>query len=115
MLAGADMAAAARGRGGSSARAGAFHHHHHHPFVGSAFFFGTTVYPWGPGYPYTLAMPYATPAVVYVEQYPGTPTPETQDWIFCPRAGASYPDVQECPGGWQRVIPHPELAPAPGG
>jgi hypothetical protein len=113
--------AAARGHGASGSRSSSssssgHHHHHHHRFVGGAFFFGTTVYPWPwPGYPYAPVMPYDAPPAAYVEQYPGTPTPDTQDWIFCPSAGASYPDVQECPRGWQRVIPNPQSPPAAGG
>jgi hypothetical protein len=107
-----DMAEAARGGSRGGARAGAFHsggfHHHHRHFVGGGFFFGATAYPypWPYYYSYPPAMPYDAPPTVYVEQYPGTPTPGTQDWIYCPSAGASYPDVQECPGGWQRVFPN---------
>jgi len=88
-----------------------------HRSGGSAFFFfGATAYPypWPGYYPYPF-MPYDTPPTVYVEQYPGTPTPDTEDWIYCPSAGASYPDVQECPGGWQRIIPNSEPAPAADG
>jgi hypothetical protein len=39
-----------------------------------------------------------------VEKFEGAPTPETQGDIFCPDRGAYYPDVKECPGGWQRVF-----------
>jgi hypothetical protein len=110
--------AGARGRGGGhggGTRSGSSHHshNHHRTFVGGAFFFGGPPYPW-PYYGYPVPTPYEMPpTVVYVERYDGTPTPETQDWIFCPNTGASYPEVQECPGGWQRVIENPQLPPDP--
>jgi hypothetical protein len=111
-LVAASDTAAARGHGGGG-HSGS--HHHHHFAGGGAFFFGATAYPypWPGYYPYPSAMPYDAPPPVYVEQYPGTPAPGTQDWIYCPGAGASYPDAQECPGGWQRIIPT-EPAPAAG-
>jgi hypothetical protein len=51
----------------------------------------------------------APPPPVYIEQYPGTPQPQTQYWYFCPNAGAYYPEVQSCPGGWQRTLPQQPL------
>jgi hypothetical protein len=36
--------------------------------------------------------------VQYIEPYP---------WFYCPEAGAYYPYVQQCPGGWQQVAPQP--------
>lgn len=106
------------GHGGRSAAAGASHYHgshgyyHHHYSHGSAFFIGGTYWPYfpppyyyppgyyAPGY----GVPYRDPGTVYVERFDGTPTPETEGEIFCPSAGAYYPDVSDCPGGWQRVI-----------
>jgi hypothetical protein len=100
--------------------------------VGGAFFFGAPSYSWpyygypgepwpyygypgpSPHYAYRPVIPsYSTPTR-YVEKYDGTPTPETKDWIFCPSAAASYPDVRECPGGWQRVIENPKIPAAAG-
>jgi len=41
---------------------------------------------------------------VYVERFDGQPTPETPGDIFCPGENAYYPEVQNCPGGWQRIM-----------
>jgi hypothetical protein len=51
-------------------------------------------------------------APVYVEQDP-EPAPQAQPsspagyWYYCADAGAYYPYVKQCPGGWQRVAPQP--------
>lgn len=44
------------------------------------------------------------PPIMYVERFPGEPTAETQDTVYCPERGAPYPFVTSCPGGWQRVF-----------
>ncbi len=44
---------------------------------------------------------YSTPPT-YIED---APSPEY--WYFCPQLNAYYPYVQECPGGWQPVLPQP--------
>jgi hypothetical protein len=98
---------------GSGARSGSHHHHHHHAsfsggfVVGSPFwypyypyYYGSPTYYYGPNY----GRPQYDPPTVYVEKFEGTPTPETQGEIFCQDRGAYYPDVQDCPGGWQRVF-----------
>ncbi|MBI3370188.1 MAG: hypothetical protein HY017_00325 [Betaproteobacteria bacterium] len=88
-------------RGG--ARSGHFHRNVLRPaFVGGALF-----YPWPYSYHfYPLPSGFREPGrVVYVEQFSGTLTPDTIDWIYCPSLTASYPEVTDCPGGWQRVIP----------
>ena len=98
----------ARGRG--------FHHHRHRTvFVGGTFFVGPAWYGYhpppyyyGPTYEATNAQP-----SVYVEKFEGTPSAESGE-IFCPQAGEYYPDIQQCPGGWQRVI-RPTEPPAQGG
>jgi hypothetical protein len=38
---------------------------------------------------------------VYIEQ------PQQGYWHYCPGAGLYYPQVQNCPGGWQLVPPQP--------
>lgn len=60
---------------------------------------------WGAPYPY-----YAAPPVLvepapqgYIELAPATPQPAY--WYYCQSAGAYYPYVKECPGGWQQVVP----------
>lgn len=93
------------GRGGA-------HHHHHHGHASGVFvlgFFPWPYYRYPPPYYYGPDYDYAhyTPPTVYVEKFPGTPTPETPGEFFCPERGAFYPDVQECGAGWQRVIRPP--------
>jgi hypothetical protein len=84
----------ARGRsgGGRSSKGTAGHHHHHSHGHSRVFFAGSFVawprpYYW-PGY-------YAVPAVAPVVEY----------WYYCQEHAAYYPYVQECPGGWQPVLP----------
>ena len=48
--------------------------------------------------------PLYDPPTVYVEKFEGAPTPETQGDIFCPARGAYYPDVKDCPNGWEQVF-----------
>jgi hypothetical protein len=67
---------------------------------------------WGPGwwgapYPY-----YAAPPVVVqpapTEYIQPAPAPPAQPyWYYCQEAGAYYPYVQDCPGGWMQVVPQP--------
>jgi len=99
---------------GGGARGRSHHHHHHHArfygggFVGSPFwypyyppyYYGSPPYYYGPDY----GRPQYDSPTAYVEKFEGTPTPETQGEIFCQDRGAYYPDVQDCPGGWQRVF-----------
>ncbi len=59
---------------------------------------------WGPGwwgapYPY-----YAAPPVVV---QPAPAPPAQAYWYYCQSAGAYYPYVQDCPGGWMQVVPQP--------
>ncbi len=104
---------------GGGAHSGGSHsgqgHHHGHGglFVGAALF-----YPWPYSYGFYPVWENDQPQglVVYVEQFPGVPTPETKGWIYCPAKAASYPEVVDCPGGWQRVIPQEQATsptPAP--
>ena len=86
-----------------------FRRHGSFVIVGGAFF-----YPWWPyGYyypppPYYYGPDYSQahyePPALYVEKFEGTPDADTPGDIFCPGASAYYPDVQDCPNGWQRVI-----------
>jgi hypothetical protein len=39
------------------------------------------------------------------DSWAGGRRPQSQDWFYCPNAGAYYPYVKECAGGWQRVLP----------
>ena len=97
-------AASAAGR-----RSGGRHHFHHHTVVvGSAFYFGAPWYPWyAYHYPPYYYGPYyeatSTPPSIYVEKFEGTPDANSGD-IYCPSLGQYYPDVHDCPNGWQRII-----------
>jgi|OpeIllAssembly_1097287.scaffolds.fasta_scaffold277460_2 hypothetical protein len=42
----------------------------------------------------------------YIQQDPAPPS-ATQYWYYCQNAGAYYPYVQDCPGGWMQVVPSP--------
>jgi hypothetical protein len=71
-------------------------------FVGGALFYPS---PYSYGF-YPLRDDLQPPGpIIYIEQFTETPTPDTKDWIYCPEKAASYPEVTECPGGWQRVFP----------
>ena len=96
---------AGRGRGGGGGRSHAAaggtggHHHHHaqsHVFVGASFVSWPRAYYW-PGY-----YPYA----------PAVAAPVAQYWYYCTAAAAYYPYVQDCPGGWELVLP--TMPPHPG-
>ena len=115
----ADSWAGGRGRGSgrshSGSRPGIAHHHHPH-FVGRPLFLGVPLVLPGAYYYYPPPPPYYNPpAPVYIEQYPGTPSPQTRDWFYCPNKGAYYPYVKDCPGGWQRVLPQQPAEPPPVG
>ena len=58
---------------------------------------------------YSAPAYYYSPPTTYVEQEPAyvEPAPAAAYWYFCPQLNAYYPYVQECPGGWQAVLPQP--------
>ncbi|MGH7316795.1 MAG: hypothetical protein ACREI6_07225 [Candidatus Rokuibacteriota bacterium] len=111
------------------------HHHHgfhgkHHgfhgkhfrgprPFIGLRFHVGPRAYPHYayPPYPYYGGYyRYAPPPVVvtpppvvvtppptsYVER------PASDYWHYCREPAGYYPEIQQCPGGWVRVLPRSE-------
>lgn len=97
---------------GGHSHGGDSHHHggHWHGSVwlgpGSGWFFWAPW--WGvPYYPY-----YAYPPVV-VEPQPLLnieTEPEHQEqgyWYYCKNPEGYYPYVQQCPGGWMKVVPSP--------
>jgi hypothetical protein len=95
-------------------RRGGWHRPHHTVVVGSAFYFGPSLwYPYSYPYPaYYYVAPYAaisTPPPIYVEKFEGTPNADSGE-IFCPSSGDYYPDVEQCPNGWQRIIRPAETA-----
>jgi hypothetical protein len=113
-----DAAAGGRGRGGGhhggshfggAPRSGFVHHPR---FFGGPLLIGAPLYYPSPYYYYPPPPYYYAPPPVYIEQYPGVPAPQSQDWYYCPNAGAYYPYVRDCAGGWQRVLPQ-QPAPSP--
>ncbi|SDG69506.1 hypothetical protein [Propionivibrio dicarboxylicus] len=75
---------------------------------------------WGPAYyprPYYYYPPYAPIVVertppVYIEQTPppvttAAPGAANNVWYYCAATRAYYPYVNECPGGWMKVLPEP--------
>lgn len=90
--------------GGGYRRGGPYSYRHGGPRV----FIGGLGWWWGNPYPY-----YAAPPVViqqapaeYIQQAPAPP--QQAYWYFCQGAGAYYPYVKECPGGWMTVVPTPQ-------
>jgi len=89
-----------------------------HPHIG--FSIGIPIgWPYWGWYPYPYYYPPYQSNVVVVPSEPtvyverpdaqsaqGTPE-ATGSWYYCAGAGAYYPYVRECPGGWQRVAPRP--------
>jgi hypothetical protein len=68
------------------------------PYWDSWYGYGYGAYPYYSAYP---AVAQSEPPV-YVEQHaPGG------YWYYCNEAGGYYPEVQNCPGGWQKVPPRP--------
>ena len=62
----------------------------------------------GAAYPYYYG---GQPVVVqpapteYIQQGPAPP--QQAYWYYCQHAGAYYPYVKDCPGGWMQVVPSP--------
>jgi len=69
------------------------HFHHFAPrtrvFIGGAFIAAPLYFPPPPVY-------YAPPPAYYS-------APPSTTYYYCPAYGAYYPQVQQCPGGWQMV------------
>jgi hypothetical protein len=93
------------GHSGNVARSG---HHGSHGRIGifmtAPLFAPLSLYYPPSGY-YTPPLPASPP--VYIEQDPALPTPAQQPyyWYFCAGSNAYYPYVDDCPGGWQQVVP----------
>ena len=86
--------------------------HRHRTVVVGAFFVGPPlwyVYHYPPYYygPYYEAS-YSPPSI-YVEKFEGKPDGGSGE-IYCPTLGQYYPDVLDCPSGWQRIIRPAETA-----
>jgi len=84
-------------------------HRHGGPVFVGGYYFGA---PWWPYYPYYYGGPYyygptyeatALPPSLYIEKFDGRPGADAGE-LYCPALAAHYPDVQDCPNGWQRII-----------
>ena len=58
-------------------------------------------------YPPVVAVPSSPPAYIERGDAQAAPAQTQAYWYYCADAGAYYPYVKECPGGWQRVAPQP--------
>lgn len=84
---------------------------HHHGHVGVGVFVGGPL--WWPGY-YPYAPYYYYPPAVAVPASPPPPTAYIEQdgdsqgyWYYCNSSRTYYPYVQQCPEGWQQVMPRP--------
>jgi hypothetical protein len=68
---------------------------------------------WGPGWrgPYPYYPYYPVPPVIqqppteiYVQ--PAPQAEEPQYWYYCQESQGYYPNVERCPKGWLKVVPH---------
>ncbi len=79
----------------------------HHGFWGPRFFWGPSIVIGSPWYPYGY-YGYSAPPVV-IEQQPQTyvqpQSPQENYWYYCQNPQGYYPYVQNCPGGWMKVVP----------
>jgi hypothetical protein len=82
--------------------------HHHRGFVRGAVVIGGIGlwYPYAYGYPYPYpysyyAYPYSYDSSLAAPAY--NMPPPAQNWYYCDAAGAYYPYVTTCPGGWREV------------
>ena len=95
--------------------------HHHHggwgwPGFGPGFGFGGFGY-MPPFYPSYYAYPplAVQPPPVYIQQQNAAqPAHGSQaNWHYCQASEGYYPEVKECPDGWQQVAPQPPPQPPP--
>ncbi len=95
--------------GGKSGHSGRSHHHAR---------IGVVVAPpvWGPWYSppwgYTYFVPEWSEPVVYIEKDSGPAAPARPPayWYYCPDTQGFYPEIENCPGGWQELLSEPPPA-----
>src|SRR5258706_12679279 len=76
------------------------------PLMGYPYYYPPYYYP--PYYPAPVVV--QQQPTVYVDQQPAPQAQPQQPAgyrYYCNESRAYYPYVRECPGGWQRVAPHP--------
>ena len=73
-------------------------------FIGAPLFWPPPYYPYY-DYPY-YGYPYPYPSAVVIERQPQAYIQrEPYYWYYCPEPSGYYPYVQNCPRGWQQVVP----------
>ncbi|MGB8856681.1 MAG: hypothetical protein WCC58_08440 [Burkholderiales bacterium] len=74
-------------------------------YIGAPLFW--PYYSYAPAYYPQPVVVAPAPQVVYVEQAPPVVAPPAaqQYWYYCGNPQGYYPNVQACPGGWQKVLP----------
>jgi hypothetical protein len=82
---------------------------HSRVFIGGTFIAAPVFFP-APYY-YAPAPVYYDQPPVYIQQ-PETAPQSEQYWYYCAASRAYYPYVNECAGGWQRVLPNTQSPPA---
>lgn len=104
-------------------------HHHHGGWglgpglgFGPGFGFGgfggvgfmQPLYPF-PYYAYSPAVARPAPPVYIQQQNAGQSAPDSQTsfWHYCRAPEGYYPEVRDCPDGWQQVAPQPAPQPPP--
>lgn len=61
-----------------------------------------------PFYAYPPLMARPAPPVYIQQQNSGQPAPDSQSfWHYCRTPEGYYPEVRDCPDGWQQVAPQP--------
>jgi hypothetical protein len=66
------------------------------------------IYGWPGGYPQTVYVPVPSTPPTYIERDSAEPhdAPLLPGfWYYCWQPAGFYPDVPDCPGGWQAVPP----------
>ncbi len=72
-----------------------------HHYRGPKYFWSGTIVI--PSYPYAYPAP---PPVVIEKQPPVYVQPQEENyWYYCPDPQGYYPYIQECAGGWMKVVP----------
>lgn len=81
------------------------HHWHARPFFVPAPIFVPPYYDYDYYGYYGYAPPVYAPPPAYVAPPPDYIERGDGYWYYCPELGAYYPDIMECPGPWQPVLP----------
>lgn len=80
-------------------------------YAARPYYYAPSPYYYPPANPYYYPPGAAQAPQAYYEQGGYQAPPAAQEsqgsWYYCAAAGAYYPYVRECPGGWRQVSPQP--------